>query len=290
MKNTIYYNISEIKEIRKVTGRRFVSYFDSVEYNKLMEYFLQDKKKRLFNGVNTRLDSIIHEDGGDILTISNIQYFDYMTSNILLLHKQNIIEYFTRRKEFELVMRLHDFYQECEKYSTIREILDAKWLANQAAIGMLIKDRNGKYGIVKRGRHMAVSAGFWGVSVSGCIEDDDFNADNPIIKCCLREAKEELNINLLSEDIRIRGISFDKNKLQPIILCDGVVNDTWGNMLENCLGGEEYDLEVSGIYPMDKNELSELLRYSNMTEAARVHIQLHAIKGKWTTYIANGVL
>lgn len=290
MKNTIYYNISYIKEIKKVNGKKFVSFFNEEEYNKLMGYFLQDKNKTLFNGVNTRLDSIVHEADGDILTISNIHYFDYMTSNILLLHKHNLVEYFSRCREKYMISRLYEFYQECEKYCTIHEILAAKWLANQAAIGMMIQDRNGKYGIVKRGKNMAVSAGFWGVSVSGCIENEDFNSENPIIRCCLREAKEELNIDLLSRDVRVRGISFDKNKLQPIILCDGVVNDTWEHILDDCNSGEEYELEVSGVYPMNKAELSDVLRYQNMTEAARVHIQLHALEGRWNTHIEEGKL
>jgi len=289
MKETIYYNIRRIKEVRKNDKKEFCSYFNESEYKKIMNYFLKDKTKELFDGANTRVDSIVHEEDGDIITISDITFFDYMSSNILLLHNTKLIEYLEDRNEKELIDKLIEFYEKCDSLSQISDILNSKWMANLAAVSVLICDRNGKYGVVKRGDRTAVSAGFWAVSVTGCIENNDFQKQNPIVECCIRETKEELNITLYPENVNIRGISFDKKKLQPIIICDAQVEDTWEDMIGKAIDGTEYALEVSGIYPIEQSELDKILQYSNMTAASRVHMQLHCPKGYQQSYIEEAL-
>lgn len=278
VKDIIYYSLNNIKEVKKNENKEFRSFFSELEYKDIMGYYLNDSSKKLYDGFNTRIDAIIHENDGDVLVLSDITFYDYMTSNILLLHRKKIVDYMCEKGKTEVRHAIQKFYDLCDKISTSNEILDTKCLSNLAAVSVLICDVNGKYGVVKRGGKTAVSAGFWAVSVTGCIENRDFQNSNPIVECCVRETKEELNIDLVPENVVVRGVSFDNKKLQPIILCDVKIEETWENIIHRVDKGVEYSLEVDEIHFVTEEEIPSILQYTNMTAASRVHFQLHCSK------------
>ena len=274
MNNTIYQQLN-VKKIEKIEGKVFSSFFSSDEYNDIMSFYFIDKSKRLYDGSTFRIDEIKHERDGDIITISNISFYDYMTSNILLVNEKGIIDYLENINKKTLIKKINEFVDECKKLKNTEEILENIHLSNLASVSLLIKDKNQRYGIIKRGRNTAVSSGFYSVTSTGCIEEVDFNNSNPFVGTCLRELGEELDIFLEPEKIKVNGVVFDKNKLQPVILCDSEIDDVWENLVEKTMKGKDYNLEVAEFFSVSENELPNYISAEKMTEASKVHIQLN---------------
>jgi 8-oxo-dGTP pyrophosphatase MutT (NUDIX family) len=97
---------------------------------------------------------------------------------------------------------------------TVAGVLQNRALANIVAISVLIVDSEGKIGIIKRTKNVAISSGNFGMACAGTVNEMDFLTEDPFLACAMREIREECNIEV--HQIHFDGIVVPKQKMQPI--------------------------------------------------------------------------
>ena len=96
---------------------------------------------------------------------------------------------------------------------------------NIIAISVLIKDTLGKYLLVKRSNKVKVSRNIIGVSATGSLLWSDLYESDPIRHSVKKELSEELSLKVEDYQISICDFYISKDKLQPVFICNVLVDD-----------------------------------------------------------------
>jgi len=198
----------------------------------------------LYNGKAVRLDKIIENDEYYDFFISEISYFDSLTSNILYQKYWNKLPEFNSN---EIELKINNII-ECIKNDGIYDfnsVINNKYLANSIAVSILVEDINNNYGMVYRNNNLAIGAGLLSVTVTGSLDDKDFNCVDPVLSCIERELNEELGIKVY--DCTLEYIAISKTKLQPIFIINAKLKDSWENVKKNFSSAIDYTKEIGSL-------------------------------------------
>lgn len=274
IKSKVYYR--ELKQMPKYIKNKteYVSVFNEKEKSRLMEIYSRDTN--IFNGVVIRLDKM--ELQGEMCTfyISKINYFDLLTSNILNYNPEKWFKKALNKDEEDfcnnMLVKIEDV---AKNHFNIENVISNINLSNVIAISVLIKDKNGNFGITKRSKALNISTSFFSTSVTGDVDEKDFETDDPLINCVRREVFEELGIKI--DKIKIRGIAISKTKLQPVILFDAEIDEEWEALIKNMTKAKDYNFEVEKFLITSSDKISNILDSEQFTDATKFHVYLNII-------------
>lgn len=229
-------------------------------------YSEEDRQKLLgdssaFNGKTVRLDSYTIKGSSIEFNISEGEFYDLLTTNILL----------NKQVDDEL-KGLQDRLIAETLFLDEESTLSHNVLANAIAISVLIRDNQGRYLITERSGNVAISNNYYGVSATAGLDDSDYGEIDPIIACIKRELEEELNIkDDGSYEIDVVALYIDDIKFQPSILVNVQLSNSFDDWDVNT--GVDFKVENSGYILTDEALLSGL-DFLQMTQAAYTHLQL----------------
>jgi len=274
LENVFVHKIKNEKIIiNKLEDSNFKRIFSENEINKLVQIY--SGGKGFFNGKSVRLDKLIDNDVFACVNLSLINFYDFISTNMVY---QNIDKYkndsLLDNESLELLHRLESVLELKEKPKNIFDIINNEYLSNILAVSILIEDINGNYGIVRRTKNL-IGSYYVSTTVTGSLDEVDYDSDNPFLSCAYREIFEELNItNILVE---LQSIVVSKSQLQPILLFNGKINKSWVEVIDNCKTAIDYKKEIQNFYSVPKNFLESFINDAVLTDAARYHI-LHSIE------------
>lgn len=244
--------------------------FDNVyDDNEIRELLSFTGKKNAFNGKCVRLDKI-NDDGSVELSI--VGFFDFMTTNLLLLPASNNLismrqilysNDYKRRKELEF--KIKDAVNRKELKSA-NGVLSQKHLANIVTVSILLKDSLNNVLLVKRGKDVAISSGKFAVAAAGSVAVEDLESDNPFLACAYRELKEELGLRDVK--LRITELVISKQKMQPAVLVYGEINDSFYDRTESMRNAPDFNSENQSLYVVPETAIRKAIRKLQFTDVA----------------------
>lgn len=225
----------------------------------------------LYNGQVVRLNSIIENQTTLVFYINKVRYFDSLSSNILYQKYAKQIEQLQNNHTIEKKIKTILTQIKNEGIGTFAEVLNNKKLANTIAVSVLVKDIDGKYALVLRTKNLAVGAGMLSVTVTGALDENDYNCNNPVLACAKRELEEELGISTINT--KIEYIVISKSKLQPVFIINAEISDRWRDIIPNFENAKDYKNEVKELLIVSKKDMVALMQNCRMTDAAYFHLQ-----------------
>lgn len=247
--------------------------YDSKEKEYIANIYKGNREIDLFNGINVRLENIYDDEENTIFVISKIEFFDFIATNMLFINHE-------KWKNGASIERMNILNKGVKKLNEdgwpndFFDIISRNYISNILAVSVLIRDKEENYLLVKRNYNVAISRGMMSVSVTGSLDGEDYDEINPIISCVVRETKEELGLILENNQVHVNMIVAGEKKLQPIVLCDVVVEQNLHHFVEN-INMDRFLKENIEFVIVKKNKLSCILNEYTFTEAASEHIQLN---------------
>lgn len=245
----------------------FKNTFSEEDRDKLVMY-TKKNTSNLFNGTVVRLDKFDYNKGYQF-HISPLTYFDSLTTNMIFnkySEKISQLENSVEEKNIkEIIKKIYD-----NGISSFEEVIDNKYLANTIAVSCLIKDLKENYALVTRNQNVAIGKGLLSVSVTGAVDLNDYDEEDPVLACAKREAREELGITI--DVLPAKAIIISKKKLQPIFIVDAYINETWDNVVKRVYEANDFTQENTGIHIIPKSNLLSFSKGHSMTDAAKYHI------------------
>jgi len=259
--------------IKKSNTSLFRSPYSEEEKEAIARFFKGNREIDLFNGINVRLEEMAELDRATELTVSITSFFDLLSTNILLLNYDKWVSSADTTMR-ELISKEKKLFDRDGEPNSLEDIISRNYLSNAMAVSVLIFDSKGNYLFTKRNNKVAISSNMASVSTTGAIDGEDYCCDNPILECARREVKEELEVEIQSNQIEIREIVAGKSKMQPIVLCDVQIDDVV-MAVEIIKQRSCFITEHSEICVVKKENLKQFLQDNSFTEAATEHIMLH---------------
>lgn len=217
------------------------------------------KKPNLFNGTCIRLDAIV----GDTAWLSPVCFFDFLCCNIVGIHNKDPLA----------LNKLNLHLAKYGKIDTFEKLLSIRELPNIIGTSTLLHDVNNEYLLVERNTSVSVGSGLFACTSSGSLDETDIPVANPILGCGQRELMEELNIKA---QLFLEGIVAPIQKMQPIALLTGVVNQPWRQILPVMLRAEDFAKENKNVLIVPKDKLLQLISLYSFTDAAAYQIFFEA--------------
>lgn len=266
--NNVYiYKVSQQPIFIRLEKTKFKNILNNKERDRIVK--LYSKNKVLYNNPVVRLDNII-EHPQLTLEISLIDFFDFISSNMVNMNMDKLRRDCSCISDKELLSKITESISS-SNIQSYKDILDNSYLANIIAISVLVEDKNGDIGFVKRGTKVAVGTSYLSVACTGSLDENDFYNDNPIINCVRRELMEELN--LIPNNIKITGIVFSKTKLQPIVTISCSIEESFENVIENIKKAVDYEFEVKEFFSVPKIYLKEFIKNEKLTDVAKWQVE-----------------
>ena len=244
---------------------------------RMMEAFSSYKGVDYFNNKVVRLEKIENRDDKIQLSLSLIDFFDFLIINIISAQLEDFIQYL---KEKDIYYTLYDEIERLKQYSKdMLQVTDFTSLivdgrsSNALAISVLLTDEKGNYLLTQRSLKTGISEMMHSVTSTGAIEEEDYHSMDAIRNCVIRELKEELNLCVDKKDLKIVSIVAGKRKLQPIAIVNGRVKGSFSELLENIKDAVDFNYEVQKLIITDKETLENILHSESFTEAAEYHLQ-----------------
>lgn len=250
------------------------SIFTREERDTVVNIYSRGTNMELYDGCSIRLDSISKDNDKTTLAISKVSFYDFIATNVLLEKYDIILKKCSSKYEEELVTRLKNRIDEDEVIECIDLILSRNYLSNVLAISIVLEDREGNVLLVKRGANVAVASNIVGVSVTGVIDESDYEAKNPFLNCALREIKEELGIEVAVDDVCIHSLVAGTKRLQPVVLCNVVYDGLLSDILSKLHKTDDFYKENKQAMILTKEELKKSIDSFVLTEAGEEHLRI----------------
>ena len=233
-----------------------ISDFIITDVSSYKSLICEDDKRALvpancFNGTSLRLEDI--SEGG-IVTLAPVKFFDLMTTNMLM----NKNDCTPLEKKIKLLI-------EEKGVSSFTDIMRNPYLANAVAVSISIIDSEGRALVVERGYEVGIGAGKFSTTCTGSLIDEDIREKDPIMSCALRELKEEL---CLTCDLNIDELVIVKDKLQPVVLLSGTINEPFEDILQYIKNAPDFYKENLRLYAVPMHKLNAIVHRYDFTDAA----------------------
>lgn len=283
-----------IRDVEKHEETPFLLPVSLEERDLLVKHYSMRNGSRPHNGIAVRLDSLTYNDNSyDELnvSVSKVGFYDFIATNLTAYPANSPIQSFRKQiSTLSRAIRLFPFIQQVmtsiEKYGSpkkVRDVLENKHLANIVAVSVLLIDRDGNLGIVKRTTNVAISSGNFSATCAGTVGDQDFEANDPFLSCALRELIEELNISL--ETLSFDGIVVPKQKMQPIFLYHAMLDQSWEKLMPKIELARDIRIETQALYSVPKKYAVKFAAKTQMTDTASYQIYHYAktngIRSRW---------
>ena len=265
------YKAKSHSVIKKNAQTLFQSPFTLQEREQIIELYKEKNRTNLFNGKSIRLDKIENIGSKTFIELSMIEFYDFISTTMIYNQRDSFIQFCKENHkghELELIERLCDSTQNKEK--SFENVINTNVLSNILAVSILIEDRNGAVGLLKRSNKVAISSGIFSVTSTGSLDEQDFSADNPFISCAKRELKEELNID--TESLMFEGLVMSKKKLQPIALLSVKLEKSWRELIADIKSAKDFNKETQEFYAVPLSILPHFLYTESFTDAALYQI------------------
>lgn len=240
------------------------------ERDKVAQYAVNNAK-HLFNGTTIRLNGIADNDDKLLLSISKATYFDSIASN-MVYHKYhdklNTLDN-SCKVENDIIKVVANINN--AGIDGFEAVLSNHFLANTIAVSVLVRDTSNMYCLVFRANTLAVGAGLLSVTVTGALDESDYDTDDPVISCAARELLEELGI--VASSFTVDSIAISKTKLQPIFIVNAEVTNTWENVISTFDSAKDYSKEIANYVIASVTDLKKIMNENQMTDAARYHLE-----------------
>lgn len=251
----------------------FNSLFSDIERDQLIQLYSEKNNAKPFNGKSIRLDHIKNFDNSTIIEISEIEFFDFLSTTMIYNQKDSFIDYcdkHNKKKEKTLIEKICHVVDRIKDDPSFEEIIGVNELSNILAVSILIEDKNGEVGLLHRSKNVAVSSGIFSVTATGSLDEQDYDKENPFISCAMRELEEELNIH--PDTIVLDEIVMSKHKLQPIALFQLKLEQSWKELVPTIKAARDFNQETQEIYSVPISALSQFLYAETFTDAAAYQI------------------
>lgn len=230
----------------------YVDIYTSAEREAIIDKY---RKPNLFNGTCIRLDAI--QD--NTAWLSPVCFYDFLCCNIVGIHNKDPLA----------INKLNLHLAKYGKIDSFEKLLQVRELPNIIGTSTLLHDINNEYLLVERNTSVSVGSGMFAATSSGSLDETDISIANPILGCGHRELQEELNIRC---DLYIEGIIAPIQKMQPIALLTGCINQSWRQVLPIMLRAEDYAKENKNVLIVPKDKLMQLISLYAFTDAAAYQI------------------
>jgi len=221
--------------------------------------------KPSWNGTLVRLDSIQIGTNGVELLLSRVGFHDLLTTNIAfaagpqntplhLLARPALRPLVSQASALIAAYRTQVLTGIEPEEPTFDQVLRCPHLANAIAVALCLIDPNGHVLITERQRGLAVGSGTYTVAVTGSVSEADLTAENPITAACAREARQELDINIPPQHVRILDIVIAAEKLQPVALCVYPAQTPAPELASRAYFSQEAQLETKKLLTLDLND------------------------------------
>lgn len=260
--------------ILKKDKSEFRSSYNEDEKENIANIYKGNKNFELFNGKNVRLENVYDNDNSSVLILTEIRFYDFISTNMLYINYDKWIEQIPR-EQISLLDKGMKYIKEDQCPIDFDDIISRKYISNMLAVSVLISDRNDNYMFVRRNSRVAISSDMMSVSVTGSLDDTDFRSTNPILSCVIRETKEELGIDVKEDMIKLRMLVAGEKKLQPIVLCDVVYSMNFENIVRKIYTRNSFKHENSEIFIVKKKDIKNVIEQFQLTEAALEHVRIN---------------
>ena len=204
--------------------------------------YISSKYPTAFNGSTVRLENLVqHEDGFVSLSCSNLNFYSFLTSN-LLVGSLDVTS------------------------STFSNYLMCPYLANVLAVSVIVYDSEFVL-LTNRSSDVSLSPNFLGVSVTGGVTSVDLEALDGVRSSVFQELKEELGLEVGYTEVQVEGLYISKDKLQPVAICFVKVLD----LSTLCLHGIDTDFEVDYFIKVPRCALKGL-NFKDLTDTSKFHL------------------
>ncbi len=263
-----------MKEFIKFERKERTDFKNFLSYNEigqLLELYSDGEIEEIYNGTAVRLDVVTVNSHNYTLSISKVEFFDFLTTNMIYYKYDTLYEKAKNNRDaLKVLAKVRDRIFSANNPNSFNNIIKNKYLANIIAVSILVEDSEANVGLVKRKKGMALGAGTLSVTVTGSMDEVDFLSKNPIMSCVKREIKEELN--LIGQDIKCQNIIISKDKLQPIFLVNCKINRRFKDIITVMQSADDYNKEIASFYSVPKTEVISFILNEDMTSAARFHV------------------
>lgn len=213
-----------------------------------------------FNGGAVRLDAVEGDGHGGLeLTISRVEFFDFLSTNYARTERRSRT---TGKKRRERV--------------TCRDILADRSLANIIAVSLVIEDSEGVIGIAKRSKGVHVSSGSYCATVTGSLDHADFQESDPFAQCTRREALEELN--LVVPEPHLDGLVISRQKLQPVLMYSAVLDAPWREGVARISEAADLCRETDALVAVPLEQCVHFISQNDVTDVAGYQLWAYALK------------
>lgn len=251
----MFYDFSDVSlKINRVKST-YQAFFTAKEVEEMVECLTASTA---YNGSCVRLEAINFNNKQAELAISPINFYDLLTTN-LLMNKQ--VKFLNSALNHRLAA-FKDLQKGC--------LLTNCYLSNAMAVSVMVFDKINSCLVTHRTNNVAISPNKYGVSVTGALDDSDFKANLPIHNCVIREIKEEINIDITTDNIQIRGLFIDTIKCQPTLICDVQLTEIFDPV--TILTAPDLEAENASFHLISKYDLEHCLPL-DMTQAAEFHMR-----------------
>lgn len=266
---TYDYPINEYLYVKK-ENTSYNCLLEKAEYDSVVSLCGRVFRRNFTNEICVRLDNCFEDNRKTIIELSRVPFYDFLVSNYLKFNYNRIFE----NADIEERKILEKFKQNLhfEVLKTFKNIISEKRLSNILAISLLIRDENGKYLLVRRNNNVGIANNFYSTTVTGSVDDIDYRQTDPILNCAKREMKEELNYELDIDKMKFKKIVIGQNKMQPVALIDGFVNNV-DNIIKNISDSFSEENSKYLICNIDMIKLLLVKERKKMTEACVTHLE-----------------
>jgi 8-oxo-dGTP pyrophosphatase MutT (NUDIX family) len=281
-----------IEKLQKTEIAPFQSPISKLERDHLVEFYGKRNGSNPHNGSCVRLDHVSKTDTGLEMQISLVDFYDFIATNLTVYPANAPIRSFRNQiatviRSFHLFPVMNQVIEQAKKYTPppprgIGDILQNKALANIVAVSVLVVDKEGKIGIVKRTKNVAISSGNFGMACAGTVSEVDFAAEDPFLSCVVREMEEECNIKI--DHAHFDGIVVPTQKMQPVFLYHVNLENTWEEHYSEMIKAKDYAFETESLYAVPLKHSIRFAAQARMTDTAAFQIKKYAENNGYTSH------
>lgn len=237
------------------------------------------KNGKYFNSINARLQDIMMLNDRVGLVLNHTDFYSLLISNIISPQiagfKKFIEEKYQDKKNFDALKNLLSYYESLDdNFTDLLDLIQKGNMANALAVSVLVADCRNNVMLVKRTGNVGIGQNLYSVTATGAVDGKDLISEDPIKNCAIRELKEELNLALNKDNLKVKAIVAGKNKKQPIAIVNATVDFDLSQLILDKDKAIDYEFEVDKVSVCQKKNIDEILRKQNFTEAAEYHFQM----------------
>ena len=230
-----------------------------------------------FNGKVIRLEKL-----SPVIEISEIDFFDLLTTNILLNNTNfNIKDY---NFLYPLVEIRKKIMSKLVEIRSAEDILTNKYMSNAISVSTLLIDIDGYLGIVERKINTAINSGKYADTSTGTVSTEDilycksskcYLYKNPFLDAAKRELLEEMNIKT---KLYFDGMIFPIQKMQPVFLYSGKLDKSWADLMPDIKKAKDFYNEIKTLKQINLKDIDKFVAKNNFSDTSAYHCELLAKK------------